>query len=313
MGRSSMRSTTRSLFLILAAVAIVLAGCGGGGPGSDGSLNTSGIVRVLLSDAPTADLSEVWVTILRVELVPEADGPVVALDSGELPGQFELLSLADNPLELGVVQAPAGVYQQVRLILAAEGHYILDAEEIEHELRVPSGAQTGVKVNFPDAGFVVTEGQTTLLLDFLAGPSVHLAGASGQWLMRPVIQGVTLEEASPDFGAIEGTVAYEDGTIPQAVNGSPPAVFVAGDQAESIGEIDPETGAFEIPSLLLGEYKLEVGWLGDEGGMADGGALLILTDSSAVGQIDVTVQADTTVNVDLTVRPDDPGPGGQTP
>ncbi len=294
--------------LIVASLALVLAGCSGGGGsatglpdgGSDGTVDTSGTVRVLLSDAPTDALSEVWVNILRVELVPADEGPVVALESGELPGRFELLGLADNPLELGVVEAPAGAYDQVRLVLAATGHTVVTGET-EYELRVPSGAETGVKVNFPNGTFEVAEGQTTLLLDFLAGPSVHAAGQSGQWIMRPVINGSTPDRDEPEFGSIDGTVLYEDGSVPQPLDGRPPAVFVHGEHALNLGEIDTESGDFDIPSLLAGEYELEVGWLGDQGRRHDG-ELLIVTDDEASEEIEVRVEADTPLTLDLTVR-----------
>jgi hypothetical protein len=325
--RLPMLRKTSFIVLTLAATAIIFAGCGGGGDapgipdgGADGDVATTADVRVLLTDAPVADLSEVWVNILRVELVTADEGPTVVLDSGELPAMFELLSLAADPVELGIIEAPVGVYDQVRLVLAADGHVLVDADGVEHALRVPSGAQTGVKVNFPADGFTVTEGQTTLLLDFLAGPSVHMAGQSGQWIMRPVIHGSRFGADLPEFGGIEGTVAYEDGSIPQALDGNPPAVFLDGDDAENIAEIDTETGAFAIPSLRAGEYELEVGWLDEEGEMADG-ELLIVTDQGAVEEIEVIVEADATLILDLTVRageadeetPEVPGELGDPP
>lgn len=289
--------------LIAAAFAFILAGCGGGGdaPGiPDGSVNTSGSVRVLLTDAPAMDLAEVWVNILRVELVPGDDSPVIALDSDELPAAIELLGLAGEPLELGVIEAPAGAYEQVRLILAADGHYLVDADGVEHDLRVPSGTQTGVKVNFPDDVYEVLAGDSILLLDFLAGPSVHETG-NGQWLMRPVIHGSAPVVEEPLFGSIEGTVAYEDGAIPQFRDGNPPVVFVEGEEAETFGEIDTEAGTFEIPSLLAGEYELKIGWLDDEGEIVDGDTLIV-TEEGAFDEIGVTVEADTTLQLDLTVR-----------
>jgi len=307
------------IVLTLAAIAIVFAGCGGGGGdapgipggGSDGNVNTSSTVRVLLTDAPATDLSEVWVNVLRVELVPADEGPIISLDSGELPAMFELLSLADEPAELGVIEVPAGAYSQVRLVLAETGNFLVDSEGVEHDLRVPSGAQSGIKVTFPDGVFEVGEGQTTLLLDFLAGPSVHQAGNSGQWIMRPVIHGSTPEVAEPVFGAIEGTVIFADESIPQPSGDFPPAVFAVGDEALAIAEIDPETGAFSIPSLLPGDYELKVGWLNDEGGMADGG-LAIVDGENLVGEVLVSVIADDTANVSLIVQSDEEDGGEET-
>lgn len=312
-----MRTRVGTLILLLATLAVVLVGCSGGDGDprgvndGDGVIGTSGTVQVFLTDAPAAYLTEVWVTILRVELVPEGEGPIVALDSGELPGQFELLSLSGQPLELGVIEAPVGSYLQVRLILAADGHFIVDAGGEQHELRIPSGDQTGVKVNFPHDALEVDEGQTTLLLDFLAAPSVHQAGQSGQWIMRPVVIGSIHGSADFDFGSLSGRVQLEDGTIPQPLDSNPPAIFAVGDRATSIAEIDPETGEFELPSVLAGEYELRLGWLAADGDMAEGEVLIVIDDGTPQ-QINVTLEAGSTLSREITVRPGAPEdlPGG---
>jgi hypothetical protein len=120
--------------------------------------------------------------------------------------------------------------------------------------------------------------------------------------MRPVINGSTPDEEEPQFGSMQGTVTYEDGSIPQPMNGNPPAVFLDGRDAENIGEIDPETGEFEIASLLAGEYDVEIGWLDGEGEMDDA-ELSIVTGEGAFEEVEVVVERDATLNLELTVKP----------
>jgi hypothetical protein len=65
-------------------------------------------------------------------------------------------------------------------------NYFIDINDNVQELKVPSGLQTGIKIV---GGFTVTAGQTTdIILDFDALKSIVKAGASGQWLLKPVIK-----------------------------------------------------------------------------------------------------------------------------
>ncbi len=303
-----MQARAAILILLVAAGAIILGGCGGGDTpeiidgGDSDIIGASGTVQVFLTDAPASYLEEVWVNILRVELVPGDGGPIVVLDSGQLPGKFELLDLVGQPVELGVIEAPVGTYQQIRLVLDADGHSIVLAGGADHDLRVPSGEQTGVKVNLRDDALVVDEGEIALLLDFLAAPSVHRAGESGQWIMRPVIHGSVHDSPEFAFGSLSGIVQLEDGTIPQSRDGNPPAVFAVGERSTSVAEIDPETGTFELPALLEGEYELLIGWLTDDGEMAAGEVMIVIEDGTP-RQILVTVEASSTHSLELDVRP----------
>jgi hypothetical protein len=79
-------------------------------------------------------------------------------------------------------------------------NYVIDLDDNEHELKVPSGYQTGVKIV---QGFTISEKQTTeLVLDFSASASVVVAGKSGNWLLKPTIKVLNTEE----WAIISGTV-----------------------------------------------------------------------------------------------------------
>ena len=59
-------------------------------------------------------------------------------------------------------------------------------DPVSHELKVPSGDKTGVKIV---GGYFISANQTTeLILDFDACRSVVQAGNSGQWHLKPTIK-----------------------------------------------------------------------------------------------------------------------------
>lgn len=97
-----------------------------------------------------------------------------------------------------------GKYTQLRLLLNdGEGHgnkIVIDGEE--HELFIPSGAQSGVKLNLdltlnPDELIEV-------FVDFNAARSVHYAPGRG-WMMRPVFHTNTKDVSATISGIVEDT------------------------------------------------------------------------------------------------------------
>jgi hypothetical protein len=95
---------------------------------------------------------------------------------------LDLLTLRDGVTEaVGVATLPPGRYGQIRLMLV-DASIVVDG--VEHELTIPSGAESGLKIN---GGFALYDGAaTTITLDFDAGRSVHYTEGSG-YIMRPVI------------------------------------------------------------------------------------------------------------------------------
>ncbi|HLC69288.1 MAG TPA: DUF4382 domain-containing protein [Candidatus Bilamarchaeaceae archaeon] len=93
---------------------------------------------------------------------------------------FELLSLENVTALLGNATLAPGHYTQIRLYVT-EASATIDGEE--QELEIPSDM---VKLIHP---FDITSGETTTLtLDFDARESIHAAGRSGRYSMRPTIR-----------------------------------------------------------------------------------------------------------------------------
>ena len=192
-----------SAFLLLF---IALASCSGSGSNSAGG-GAMGLLSIGLTDHP-ADYAAIYVTIDKIQVKQDlGDGAnswmtIINLDQ---PGQsktFNLLDLRNGVRkDLGIAELDPGHYNQMRLILGTDpddldnefgdphlyaNYLILEGEETQIELKVPSGYQTGIKlVN----GFDIESSEyTDILLDFEAHKSVVQAGNSGKWLLKPTVK-----------------------------------------------------------------------------------------------------------------------------
>jgi hypothetical protein len=203
--------------LAAAAAPLLLLACGDEGTGR---------VSLRLTDA-AGDFRSAVVTISRIELVGSG-GAVVLRDT---PVTTDLLSLANDTAAL-VTDAvvPVGRYGQLRfvitggyveveqdgggtLIYASSPTYegLPEAAVVAGELRMPSFAQSGLKVDL-SGGLDVGTDAHVLLVDFDVAQSFgHDAGGSGAWVMHPVVKATRLELS----GALNVTVALAPGiTLP---------------------------------------------------------------------------------------------------
>ena len=196
-----MRRLQYAVFIFFLSVLLSLTACGGGGSGSSSS---DGTLSLQLTDATTNDYKAVYVTISKVKVCVDDENEgeenswLVVAEPG---GTYNLLDLVNGVQEyLGITELEAGQYTQMRLMIGStadgelnilgENHpyanYVVDNSDAYHELKVPSGVQTGIKLV---SGFSIYENQTTeLILDFDASRSVVKAGNSGNWLLKPVIK-----------------------------------------------------------------------------------------------------------------------------
>ena len=169
---------------------------------------------------------------------------------------------------MGITELETGHYTQMRLIIGkdpdnginilSEGHpyanYIVDDSNTYHELKIPSGLQTGIKIV---NGFDINENQTTeLILDFDASRSIIMAGNSGQWLLKPTIK--VLDEV--ECSIISGTVADDTGDILEGVLVSAQIYdFNAADAKDEVvvqvSTVTDEEGSYTI-FLKPGSYNI---------------------------------------------------------
>ena len=211
--------------LCLLFASLILFSCGSGGGSS--SSDSTGTLSMSLTDEPASEYSAFYITIndIQVHLKGnEDDGENwQSVATPTLPKTFNIKDLtAGVREEIGLADLPVDDYTQMRLIIGdtpddginieGESHestgfanYVIDQNGEYHELKIPSGYQTGFKIVH---GFSISTEQTTeLLLDFVASQSVVIAGNSGKWLLKPTIKVGDMAELS----IIKGKVVDETG------------------------------------------------------------------------------------------------------
>ena len=184
--------TMRSLSSLSTAIlaGLLLAACGGGDGGSGGM----GSINVHLTDAPSCGYDHVFITVDHVEISFNGNGWTTIPVNSAVAQPIDLLSLANGVmLTLGEAPLPAGTYQQVRLVLKANtgvappfaNSLVFTGSSTPVALTTPSAQQSGYKILGP---LTVPAGTSAdLVLDFDACKSIVVAGASGKYLLKPVV------------------------------------------------------------------------------------------------------------------------------
>lgn len=199
------------LFVILTLFS--LSACGGSSSSSQGQLALS------LTDATLHQYQAVYVTIDNVSVHLEDTDEWLVVASPTPMKTFNLLELVNGVmLDLGLADMDPGHYTQLRLMIGSTAddgqnifgndhpyaNYIIDENGDSHELKIPSGMQSGVKLV---KGFDINAGELTeLILDFDAAKSVVKAGKSGKWLLKPTIKVLDTRL----YAVINGNVTDED-------------------------------------------------------------------------------------------------------
>lgn len=309
-------STVRNA-LLAGVIASALAGCGGGGGPATGTVSAS------LTDAPACGYDHVFVTVAKVGINSNLDGSGAWNDiTLATPKKIDLLDLTNGALEsLGQTALPAGTYQQLRLVLTPNvngaatfnNSVVPTGQTAEVELKTPSAAQSGIKVN-TRAPFTVQPGTLVdLVLDFNACKSIVTTGrskggstnsASG-YLLKPVVTAVT-EVVS---GAIDGYVDTADATT--TTNGvTTPGAMVFAEQNGVVirATVADSTGHFVLSPLEqssgAGNYDVVIANTGKATDIVTGVTVTAKTTTSLSSAASpFTLLASTTGTVSGTVNP----------
>lgn len=284
------------LFSLLAVVAAGLIGCGVSGD--------TGRLALSLTDAATDQYHAVYVTISEVAVHNE-DDPEDSWTTVSTPNKtFNLLSLTNGVREeLALADLAPGHYTQLRLIIGDQkdngvnilgqthpfANYVVDESDQVHELKVPSGTQTGVKIV---QGFEINENRTTeLILDFSATRSVVVAGRSGRYLLKPTIKVLDTTLAAILGGTV--TKAADQTVVEGALVSAQVYDVLAADIKDQVvvhgSTLSADTGAYKL-FIAAGPYNLVAHKLG-------------FAPSPAA----ITVEADTTPTLDFALTAADSG------
>lgn len=241
----------RMAWWIAGAAALALVGCE---TGPQQNSSAYGFVTVRLTDAPPGSVpiqnATVWIS--RVEFVSgDSESPSRFVVS-DTPAVYDLLNLQGGVSALlGSDSIPVGSYEQLRLIVdSAEvtvgpGVTFSDGSTTKW-LKVPSGMQTGIKVNF-GGPILVNPGQQVLVVDFDVSRSFVFTGRASSpngAIFKPVLHGTATDVA----GSIAGT------SSPASAHGELFAIL--GSDTVGTTAADTITGTYKFWFLAPGTYTV---------------------------------------------------------
>ena len=213
-GEDTMITKTRWV-ISTCLIIIIFAACGGGGGGSSASTPN---LSIKLTDSP-GDYLNVFVTITEISAIIEGSDPIplefadfrssaVVEETGD-SFTVDLIQLSNgDSIEIALGNLPIGKLNQLRLVVTAASLYAYEdvigldgpdpGNDISHDvaefnIKVPSGVQTGIKLN-PRNVEVQSGSLTSLTLDFDADKSIVKLGSKDKpkkgdyyFILKPVI------------------------------------------------------------------------------------------------------------------------------
>jgi hypothetical protein len=261
-----------------ACALLLLVACGGGGgggtsgsgstasggstgavgAGSSGTPSGKGTLRVSMTDAPACGYDAVNVTITKVRVHQSGSADDGASGWVDIvlaqPQRVDLLTLTNGVLfPLGETPLPAGNYQQMRLVLAANTQAAPLANSIkptggaEIPLDTPSAQQSGLKLN---ANVDVPSDQVVdVVLDFDACKSVVKRGNSGRYNLKPVISVIPVVNSGGQRveGWVDPSLAATSTLVSLQLQGLPVK-----------SSIPDSTGRFVLFPVPIGNYSLVI-------------------------------------------------------
>jgi hypothetical protein len=140
-----------------------------------------GAITIDMTDAP-GDFNQVNVDIRHVD-IHYTDNGWIRLETKS--GIYDLLTLRDSVTTRLVDKdsMPVGEITQIRLILGPDNSVMVDS--VLYDLKVPSGEQSGIKINVNK--LLNFDDETYLLIDFDAEKSIVYTGNSN-YILKPVIR-----------------------------------------------------------------------------------------------------------------------------
>lgn len=233
-----------------AVLAFVVISCG------DSSSMTSpeagkARMNIDLTDAP-ANYQQVNIDVqaLRVHYTPET--------TDSTGGEGKWINLPVDPFKINLLELTNGVdtlltsaelepgtYRELRLILGSDNSVMVDS--VTTNLKVPSGQQSGYKIKFQtdlEAGEEID-----VTVDFDAARSVHKAGNSGKYILKPVLKAFVETGDAVETGSIAGVI--------EPIEAAPNIYAIMDD--DTAGSTQPgEEGGFLLEGLEAGQYDLSI-------------------------------------------------------
>lgn len=273
-----MKKQLHTLVAAISAAAVLVACGGGGGGGAAPTPSSNGILKVLLTDAPSCGYDAVNVTVHKVRVHQSATATETEAGWSDITlapaRKINLLNLTNGVLEeLGQTPLTPGHYTQLRLVLDANSGtgmantLVLSGSSTEISLDTPSAVQSGIKLI---SQFDVSAGQRVdLVLDFDACKSIIKKGNSGNYALKPVIK-VVPSVLNGINGFISSSLLSKHVMVTAQQNG----VIMAATAPNA------STGEFYLARLAVGNYDVVI--TADDSATAVVAAVPVASTSSTV-------------------------------
>jgi hypothetical protein len=250
-----MHYATRSA---MAMLLLSLGACGGGG--GDGS--QTGRMTLSVTDAPVDEAESVVVQFSGVAFKRAGAAAETVETLTPATRQIDLLEYQEGraALLLDGVTLPAGDYEWVRLIVdnqpGVRDSYLVRTSGEECELRVPSGAESGLKLN---RGFSLpADGSIALTIDFDLRKSIHAPpGQRGTapdctqgYLMRPTLRIVDDANVGAIAGSVDSALVTEECL---------PKVYVFSGASVVPDDIEDQGATPDVDPLLVARVLIQNG------------------------------------------------------
>ena len=298
----------------ISAFALLAAGLAVGGCGDSTGPDAPATFKVMLTDGPDDYLASANVQIGEVWAI-QAGGPPIQLSADG--GSFDLLDLQNGVMaELASAELDASIrILQLRLHVVSadvtlgsdgETEYMFASGEKSQELFIPSGAQSGIKINLRSvdgnedgAGVDLVPGETILaVVDMDVEQNFVFTGNASDPTMLPDMQFTPLLRATlvDVAGSISGTVTYASATPDEpGESASIEAVLtnsnvpVAEMETATASAIAAEDGTYTVYFLSPGEYDVSATATIDAVGYSDGPLSVDVGDGEDVTGVDFTL------------------------
>jgi len=231
-------SRYKPLFVVLFLAAAALIACT-----KSESASEEATFELLLTGTPADEATALTVNFSDIKLVSvnAADDPVITMDGAG--GSFDVLQFQNGKTTLlADATIPDGSYSQLRLVVKSA---TITVENEVRPITIPSGAQSGLKINI-EPPLSARGGKTsTVTLDFNAKRVIQTG--NGAYQMSP-----TALRAVSVSGALTGSLVNSKG---EPLEGG--LIGVEDAQGNPITATSSDAkGKFKIITLLEGEYTV---------------------------------------------------------
>ena len=196
-----------ALWLTLVSGVLALAGCSGGGDGGDQGPAT-GTISFGMTDLAIDNIDAVVIAMTEFELKPVGDGPAIRIPVNGAGRELNLLDFqnGESATVIDGEEVEAGDYESLRIFFDESLSYVMTDDGMQFPLRIPSGAQTGYKLQ---SGFTVPINASVEyiihvdLAQSLKTPPGLATAAGPTYLLRPVAQIMNTAETGSVMGAVD--------------------------------------------------------------------------------------------------------------